>query len=96
MSVARNAFCAVEYRTRWSMKMIPWYRQVISLVYGLGVILIALWALEQGGGPYVILGVVAMSMLTLMLIFGIEIDEIRVLDKVQIDFTNTSDKNDDE
>ena len=96
MSVARNAFCAVEYRTRWSMKMIPWYRQVISLVYGLGVILIALWALDQGTGPYVILGVVAMSMLTLMLIFGIEIDEIRVLDKIQIDFTNTSDKNDDE
>ena len=96
MSVARNAFCSVEYRTRWSMKMIPWYRQVISLVYGLGVILIALWALEQGTGPYVILGVVAMSMLTLMLIFGIEIDEIRVLDKIQIDFTNTRDKNDDE
>ena len=96
MSVARNAFCSVEYRTRWSMQMIPWYRQVISLVYGLGVIMIALWALEQGTGPYVILGVVAMSMLTLMLIFGIEIDEIRVLDKVQIDFTNTSDKNDDE
>ena len=96
MSVARNAFCSVEYRTRWSMQMIPWYRQVISLVYALGVILIALWALEQGTGPYVILGVVAMSMLTLMLIFGIEIDEIRVLDKVQIDFTNTRDKNDDE
>ena len=90
MSVARNAFCAVEYRTRWSMKMIPWYRQVISLVYGLGVILIALWALEQGTGPYVILGVVSMSMLTLMLIFGVEISEIRVMDKVQIDFTDTT------
>ena len=96
MSVARNAFCSVQYRTRWSMQMIPWYRQVISLVYGLGVIMIALWALEQGAGPYVILGVVAMSMLTLMLIFGVEIDRIQVLDKIQIDFTDTSDKNDDE
>jgi hypothetical protein len=51
--------------------------------------LIALWALQQGTGPYVILGVVGMSMLTLMLIFGVEIDEIRVLDKVQITFTET-------
>jgi len=73
------------------MKMIPWYRQVLSLVYGLGVMLIALWALQQGSGPYVILGVVGMSMLTLMLIFGVEIDEIRVLDKVQITFTDTQD-----
>jgi len=91
MSVAHNRFCAVKYRTGWSMKMIPWHRQVLSLVYGLGVMLIALWALQQGSGPYVILGVVGMSMLTLMLIFGVEIDEIRVLDKVQITFTDTGD-----
>jgi len=71
------------------MQMIPWYRQVISLVYGLGVIMIALWALEQGTGPYVILGVVGMSMLTLMLIFGVEISEIRLLDKLEITFTDT-------
>jgi len=77
------------------MQMIPWYRQVISLVYGLGVIMIALWALEQGTGPYVILGVVGMSMLTLMLIFGVEIDEIRVLDKVKVTFTDTSDQKSD-
>ena len=73
------------------MQMIPWYRQVISLVYGLGVIMIALWALEQGTGPYVILGVVGMSMLTLMLIFGVEISEIRLLDKLEITFTDTTD-----
>ena len=98
MSVAHNRFCAVKYRTGWSMQMIPWYRQVLSLVYGLGVMLIALWALQQGSGPYVILGVVGMSMLTLMLIFGVEISEIRVLDKVEITFTETGfdDENDSE
>jgi len=56
--------------------MIPWHRQVISLIYGIGVIMIALWALEQGQGRFVVLGVVGMSMLTLMLIFGVEISEV--------------------
>jgi hypothetical protein len=63
-------------------------------VYGLGVMAIAMWALRQGSGPTVVLGVVGMSMLTLLLIFGVEIDEIRVLDKVQITFTD--DDNNDE
>ena len=70
--------------------MISWYRQVLSLVYGLGVMLIALWAIKQGQGPWVILGVVAMSCLTLLLIFGVEIDTIKVGDKLQIDFTDTT------
>jgi hypothetical protein len=70
--------------------MIPWYRQVISLVYGIGVMLIAVWALEQGTGPYVILGIVGMSMLTLMLIFGVEIDHVEVsLDGFTVDFSDT-------
>lgn len=76
--------------------MMPWYRQVLSLIYGLGVMLIALWALEQGQGPYVILGVVAMSMLTLTLIFGVEIDHVRLLDKVEIEFTDTTGSSDDD
>lgn len=70
--------------------MIPWYRQVLSLIYGLGVMLISLWALEQGtGGSWMILGVVGMSFMTLMLIFGVEISEITVMDRVRIDFTDT-------
>ena len=52
--------------------------------------LIALWAIKQGQGPWVILGVVAMSCLTLLLIFGVEIDTIKVGDKLQIDFTDTT------
>lgn len=98
MSVARTSFCTVQYR--WSLDMIPWYRQIISLVYGLGVILIALWALEQGSAPVVILGVVGMSLMTLLLIFGVEVDSVRILDKIHIDFTQTgevhSNNNDDE
>lgn len=89
MSVARTRYCTVRYR--WGVHMIPWYRQLISLVYGVGVILIALWALEQGQGPSVILGVVGMSMLTLTLIFGIEINEITIMDKLKIDFKNSGD-----
>jgi len=92
MSVARTPFCTVTYRINpmWDMEMIPWYRQVISLIYGIGVIMIALWALEQGQGPYVILGVVGMSMLTLMLIFGVEIDKIQIGKVGRVEFTNTS------
>jgi threonine/homoserine efflux transporter RhtA len=73
------------------MEMIPWYRQLLSLVYGIGVMLIALWALEQGSGPWVILGVVGMSMLTLTLIFGVEIDSVQFGNKIAIEFTDTSD-----
>jgi len=58
MSVARTRICSVEYRInpKWQMDMIPWHRQVISLIYGIGIVMIALWALEQGQGPYVVLG----------------------------------------
>jgi len=91
MSVARTRNLAVKYRIKpkWNIDMIPWHRQVISLIYGLGVIMIALWALEQGSGPYVVLGVVGMSMLTLMLIFGVEIDSVQIGDFGRIEFTNT-------
>jgi len=74
--------------------MIPWYRQLLSLIYGIGVMLIALWALEQGNGPYVILGVVGMSLLTLTLIFGIEIDTVSIGDYIEIDFSETTEKRD--
>lgn len=74
--------------------MIPWYRQLLSLIYGLGVMLIALWALEQGDAPWVILGVVGMSMLTLTLIFGIEIDSVQIGDYVTIEFTDTGSDDD--
>ena len=92
MSVTRTRLCTVRYRFKWkwSLDMISWYRQVLSLVYGLGVMLIALWAIKQGQGPWMILGVVGMSCLTLLLIFGVEIDTIKVGDKVQIDFTDTT------
>jgi hypothetical protein len=96
MSVAHNRFCAVKYRTGWSMKMIPWYRQVLSLVYGLGVMLIALWALQQGSGPTVVLGVVGMSMLTLMMIFGVEIESVTIGNVGEIQFTDTSEDSGDE
>ena len=60
MSVTRTRLCTVRYRFKWkwSLDMISWYRQVLSLVYGLGVMLIALWAINQGQGPWMILGVV--------------------------------------
>jgi len=81
----------VRAHWRWHLTMKTWYQQLLTLVYGLGIMVIALWALEQGTGAYVILGVVGMSMLTLTLIFGVEVDSIRVLDKVEIEFTGHSD-----
>ena len=71
------------------MEMTTWYRQVLSLIYAILVTLIALWALDQGSGPWVILGVVGMSMLTIMLVFGVEIDHVRLLDKAEIQFSDT-------
>lgn len=69
--------------------MTTWYRQLLSTIYGLGVMLIALWALEQGSGPMVILGVVGMSMLTLMMIFGVEVSEVHIGNVGRIEFTDT-------
>jgi hypothetical protein len=70
------------------------HRQILSFVYGVAVTAIALWALRQGTTPTVIVSVVGMSMLTLMLIFGVEIDRIRVLDKVEIEFSDGGDVTD--
>jgi hypothetical protein len=71
------------------------HRQILALVYGVAVTTLALWALREGGrSPTVIISVVAMSMLTLMLIFGVEIDRIRVLDKFEIVFSDASDPED--
>lgn len=91
MSVACLSRLRVQYRIdpSFNMQMIPWHRQLISLIYGIGVIMIALWALEQGNGPYVVLGVVGMSMLTLMMIFGVEIETVRVGNVGEIQFTDT-------
>lgn len=76
--------------------MIPWYRQLLSLIYGLGVMLIALWAIDQGSASFVILGVVGMSLLTLMLIFGVEVNSVSVADYVEIDFSTTTSDDDDD
>jgi len=71
--------------------MIPWYRSFIALVFGGGVMLIALWAIEQGSGPWMILGVAGMAFVALLLIFGVEIDTIEI-DAIglSIDFSNTT------
>jgi len=94
MSVARNRLCLVKYHTQWDMRMTTWYRQVLSLIYAILVTTIALWALDQGSGPWVILGVVGMSLLTLTLIFGIEIDTVSIGDYIEIDFSETTEKRD--
>lgn len=70
--------------------MIPWYRQVLALIFGLGVMLIALWGIDQGSGAILIGSVAGMAFLSLLLIFGIEVDSVKIGDKVEIDFTNTS------
>jgi len=70
--------------------MIPWYRQALALVFGLGVMLIALWGIDQGQGPFLIVSVVGMAFLSLLLIFGIEVDSIEIGDKFRIDFSSTT------
>jgi len=36
MRVSATRYCRVEWE--WSLPMIPWHRQLISPVYGLGVV----------------------------------------------------------
>lgn len=88
MSVVQKGTFRVKYN--WSMEMRSWHRGVLSLIYGIGVIMIALWALEQGSGPWVVLGVTGMSCLTLMLIFGIEIDKVEVGQVGTVTFSDTT------
>jgi len=89
MSVANLPYCRVRWR--FHLGMIPWYRSFIALVFGGGVMLIALWAIEQGSGPWMILGVAGMAFVALLLIFGVEIDTIEI-DAIglSIDFSNTT------
>jgi len=79
-------------RCKWSwLSVIPWYRQILSLFYGFGVIVIAVYALNQGDSRILLVGTVFMSMVTLLLLFGVEIDKLEVSRQgVHIDFTDTS------
>jgi len=66
--------------------MTRWYRQLLSVVYGAAVVAIALLAIKQGSGPITIFGTAAVSMLTLLLIFGVEVDRVQWGDRLVIDF----------
>jgi len=70
--------------------MIPWYRQLLALVFGLGVLLISLWGIDQGNGTILIVSVAGMGFMSLLLIFGIEVDTIEIGEKVQIEFSSTT------
>jgi len=88
MSVAKLSRCTVRYR--WCFPVIPWYRQAIALIFGLGVMLIALWGIDQGSGPFMIAMIAGMAMLSLLLIFGVEVDTVDIdTSGLSIDFTNT-------
>lgn len=82
----------IHIRYRWCLgDMIPWYRQVLALVFGGGVMLIALWAIEQGTGAVMIGSVAIMSFVSLLLMFGVEIDTVEIDPLgLTIDFTNTT------
>jgi len=88
MSVVQTRHC--RDRWRWFSGMIPWYRQLLALVFGLGVLLIALWGIDQGNGAILIISVAGMGFMSLLLIFGIEVDSIEIGDKVKIEFSSTT------
>jgi hypothetical protein len=74
MSVTSNNF-QVEWRF---FKVTPWYRRVLSVLFGIGVIAISLLALSQGSSMWVLGGVSIMAMASLLLIYGIEIQYIEL------------------
>lgn len=89
MSVAHVHRFRIRYR--WCFPVIPWYRQAIALIFGVGVMTIALWAIEQGTGPFLIGGVAGMAFVTLLLIFGVEVDSIEVdTSGFAVEFSNTT------
>jgi len=80
-----------SFRCEWRVvQLIPWYRQLLALVFGLGVMIVALFGIEEGESGFVIASIVGMSLLTILLIFGVEVNQIKVGNKIEIDFTNTS------
>jgi len=87
MSVARSPFVRIQ----WSvLTVIPWYRQLLALVFGIGVMIISVYSIQQGSGAALITTVAGMAFMTLLLIFGIEVDQIEIGDKVVIDFSDTT------
>ncbi|QAS68866.1 hypothetical protein HFTV1-gp33 [Haloferax tailed virus 1] len=89
MSVAHVHRFRIRYR--WCFPVIPWYRQAIALIFGVGVMTIALWAIEQGTGPLLIGSVAGMAFLTILLIFGVEVDSIEVdTSGFAVQFSNTT------
>lgn len=96
MSAAQTLPCRLRYRTRelkWGLPMIPWYRQLLSLVYGLGIMMIGLYAIDQNSTAWLIGAVVFMSMGTLALVFGVEANHARLTlgdtFEFEVGFTNT-------
>jgi len=87
MSVIQKGPVLCEWR---ALTVIPWYRQTLALVFGIGVMIVALYGIPQGESGFVIASIVGMSLLTILLIFGVEVNHIKIGDKIQIDFTNTS------
>jgi len=75
--------------------VIPWYRQILALIFGIGVMAIALLAITEGSGMWTIAGVAGMAFLTLLLIFGVEVDFVEI-GSMRIEFTETTRKEDDE
>jgi len=73
--------------------VIPWYRQILALVFGMGVMAIALLAIAEGSSMWTIFGVAGMAFLTLLLIFGVEIEYVEV-GRLRIEFTDTTREDD--
>jgi uncharacterized membrane protein SirB2 len=91
---------STKHKTHLAVKwgrctVIPWYRQVLALIFGVGVMIIAVWAIDQGQGMWMIIAVAGMAFTTLLLIFGVEVDYIEIANS-RIEFTNTSKPKDDE
>lgn len=83
-------------RVKWGrITVIPWYRQLLALIFGMGVMAIALLAIVEGSSMWVIGGVAGMAFLTLLLIFGVEVDYLEI-GRLHIEFTGTTRNDDDE
>lgn len=73
---------------------VPWYRSAMALIFGVGVMLIAAWSIYQGEGALLISSVAAMAFTSVLLIFGVEVNQIKVSfgeGEIVLDFTNSDD-----
>jgi len=65
------------------------HRKIMGVLFGLAVIALSFFGIAaSSGGAFLVVSVIGIAALTLLLIFGIEVNRIEVGDRIVIDFSD--------